>query len=158
MTEKTSKINLTNARLLAVQTIYAHVLGDESWDKLMSRALLGELGGAALVEEGKTEKYVALPAADSGLYTRIVKAYQDNQKVIDEAIKSGLSEKISADKLEPTFLSILRVGFAEFYANPDLDAPIIISEYVDMARSFYEGPEVKIANALLDKFSKVMRG
>lgn len=157
MTDNTSKLGFTNARLLAVQTLYAHIMTDEAWDKLMSRALLGELGGQALAEENKKEDYIALPAADSGLFTRIVQAYRDNAEAIDTAIKSSLSENIAFDKLETTFLCILRAGLAEFYANPETDAPIIINEYVDITRSFYDGTEVKIANGLLHAFSQVLR-
>ena len=38
-----------------------------------------------------------------------------------------------------------------------MSTPIIINEYVDLARSFYDGAEVKIANAVLDKIAKVIR-
>lgn len=156
MTE-TSKLNFTNARLLAVQTLYAHTLGTEDWDKLLSRALLGELGGQALTENGKTEQYVILPPADAGLLTRIVQSYRDHTEEIDTAIREGLSENIAFDRLETTFLCILRAALAEFYAAPETDTPIIINEYVDLTRSFYEGPEVKIANALLDRFARIFR-
>ena len=159
MTDKSSKLNLTNARLLAVQTVYAHALSGDDWDRLMSRALTGDLGGHALVEsEHRAETSVALPAADAGLFTRIVQAYRDHAPGIDTAIQSGLSDKIQFDRLDTTFLCILRTGLAEFYANPDLDAPVIINEYVDITRSFYDGPEVKIANALLDRFARVFKG
>lgn len=158
MAENNSKLSFTNARLLAVQTIYAHMMGDEDWNKLMSRGLLGELGGKALTEENGTEKYVALPAADAGLYTRVVDAYRENADDIDNAIRTSLTEKISFDRLDPTFLCILRAGMAEFYADSETAASIIINEYVDLTRAFYEGSEIKIANAMLDRFSKVIRG
>ena len=156
MPENNSKIAFTNARLLAVQVLYAHEMGEENWDKLMSKALLGELGGEVLTE--KEENRVKLPAADAGLFTRIVKSYQENAEPIDAAIKSGLSEKIAFDRLELTFLCVLRAGMAEFYADAATDTPVIVNEYVDLTRSFFEGPEVKIANAVLDRFAKVIRG
>ena len=156
MSENNSKIAFTNARLLAVQVLYAHEMGEENWDKLMSKALLGELGGEVLTE--KEENRVTLPAADAGLFTRIVKSYQENAESIDSAIKSGLSEKIVFDRLDLTFLCVLRAGMAEFYTDAVTDTPVIVNEYVDLTRSFFEGAEVKIANALLDKFAKVIRG
>ena len=154
MSENGSKLAYTNARLLAVQALYAHEMGEENWDKVMSQALLGELGGEVLAEE----KRVKLPAADAGLFTRIVESYRENAENINEAIKSGLSEKIAFDRLELTFLCILRACMAEFYADSKTDAPIIVNEYVDLTRSFFEGTEIKIANALLDRFSKIIRG
>ena len=62
-----SKLNFTNARLRAVQALYAHQMGDEDWDKVMSRFLLGELGTEALIDENRQEKYITLPEADSEL-------------------------------------------------------------------------------------------
>jgi len=156
MSENNSKIAFTNARLLAVQVLYAHEMGKENWDKLMSKALLGELGGEVLTD--KEETRVKLPDADAGLFTRIVKSYEDHAEEIDTAIKSGLSEKISFERLELTFLCVLRAGMAEFYADSITDAPIIVNEYVDLTRSFFDGTEVKIANAFLDRFAKVIRG
>ena len=156
MLENNSKLAYTNARLLAVQVLYAHEMGEENWDKLMSKALLGELGGEVLTD--KEETRVKLPDADAGLFTRIVKSYEDHAEEIDEAIKAGLSKKITFERLELTFLCVLRAGMAEFYADSMTDAPIIVNEYVDLTRSFFDGTEVKIANAFLDRFAKVMRG
>lgn len=158
MIEKNTKIKFTNARLLAVQTIYAHDFSDESWDKITSRVLLGEMGGEALIEENAHEERVELPAADAELFTRLIKAFSTHADEIDDAIRSALSDNINFDNIEPTLRAILRAGMAEFYANPDLDAPIIINEYVDMTRAFFDGAETKITNALLDRFNKVMRG
>ena len=157
MNDKTSKLNYTNARLLAVQVLYARALGENDWDKLMSQALLGEFGGQALVEQDKTESYVKLPAADAGLFTRIVQSYRENAEAIDTAIRTGLTEKITFERLDPILLCILRAGLAEFYVDSLTDSPVIINEYVDMARSFYDGNEVKVVNALLDRFSKIVR-
>lgn len=158
MSDNISKLNFTNARLLAVQTLYAQSVTEEDWDKVMSRALLGELGGQVLIDEKQEEEYVSLPPADAGLFTRIVQSYRENADSINTAIQSGLSEKISFERLELTFLCILRAGLAEFYANPETPAPIIINEYVDMTRAFYDGAEIKIANAILDRFARVLRG
>ena len=155
--KENSKLSLTNARLLAVQTIYAQMMAEECWDKLMSKALLGEIGGEVLTEENKQEKYLPLTPADAGLYTRIVQSYRENAETINQTIQSGLSEKISFERLEPIFLCILRAGIAEFYADSETEAPIIINEYVDLTQSFFEGTEIKIANALLDRFSKIIR-
>ncbi len=151
-------LKYTNARLLAVQALYAHAVSDESWDKITSRFLLGEMGGEVICEEAGREKYVTIEAADAGLFTRIMKETETHAEDIENAIRGGLSENIEYDKLSLTLLCVLRAGMAEFFANPTLDAPIIVSEYVDVARSFFDGGEVKIVNAVLDKFAKVIRG
>lgn len=158
MTEnKISTQKFTNARLLGVQALYTHMMTAEAWDKIISRFLLGEIGGQIIAEENGKEMYVDISAADAKLFTRIMDVVKERESDLDTMLKSSLSEGVSYDRLEMTLKSILITGMAEFYANPKLDAPVIINEYTDIARSFYDGPEIKITNALLDKFAKVVR-
>lgn len=152
-----SKIKFTNARLLAVQALYAHAVSDASWDKVTSRFLLGEMGGEVILETGRGEEYMPIEGADADLFARLMKAAETNADTIERAIRDSLSDTIQYDRLELTVLCILRAGMAEFFANPELDTPIIINEYVDIARSFFDGPETKIINAVLDRFAKIMR-
>ena len=51
----------TNARLMAVQAGYAKEVSDEMWDKIVSKFLLGEIGGQ-VIEDGIAgrEKYIDL--------------------------------------------------------------------------------------------------
>ncbi|MBO7245026.1 MAG: transcription antitermination factor NusB [Alphaproteobacteria bacterium] len=149
----------TNARLMAVQACYAKEVSDEMWDKVVSKFLLGEIGGQ-VIEDGIAgrEKYIDLQPADAGLFTNIVKEYQEKEEMINEIIRSNLGESLDYERMELLLKCILRMGIAEFYANPDLPAPIIVNEYVDMTRAFFSGTEAKIVNAILDKFAKVIRG
>ena len=150
-----SKQPFTNARLMAVQAYYAKALNHESWDQVISRFLMEEIGGSVL--QGEKEDIIELEPADKSLFTHLTQYVRDNEADLENMIESCFSDKIKKDKLELTFKGILMMGAAEFFVNPDLDTPIIINEYVDLARSFYEGAEVKIANAVLDKLAKVIR-
>lgn len=155
---KSTTQKFTNARLLAVQAAYAKEFSDESWDKMISRFLLGEAGGK-VIQDGIAgrETYVDLQPADAQLFTKLLKEYQEKEKEINHIIQANISSKMDYERLEILLKCILRIGIAEFYVNPGLDAPIIINEYVDMTRAFFDGPEAKVVNAILDKFSKVIR-
>lgn len=148
----------TNARLMAVQATYAQAQTDEKWEKVVSRFLLGETGGM-VIKEGIAGRYEVLPLedADMTLFTKLTKEVQAKDEDLDTIIRTNISQKIDYDRLELVLKCILKVGIAEFYANPRLDTPIIISEYVDITRSFFDESEAGIVNALLDKFSKVIR-
>ena len=150
-----SKQPFTNARLMAVQAYYAKALSNESWDQVISRFLMEEIGGTVL--QGEKEEMVALEPADKSLFAHLTQYVRDNEKDLEKMIESAFSDKIKKDKLELTFKGILLMGAAEFFVNPNLDTPIIVNEYVDITRSFYGGAEVKIANAVLDKLAKVIR-
>ena len=150
-------IKYTNARLMAVQAVYAHTQSDEDWNKLISRFLLEELGGSVIIGKGKTEKTVTLEPADKELFASLVQYVRDNETNLSEIIKSALSDNLKNTTLDAVLESLLTVGTAEFFVNPDLDTPIILNEYVDLARAFYDGTEVKITNAVLDRIAKVLR-
>ena len=155
MANKTLKY--TNARLMAVQAVYAHTQSGEDWNKLISRFLLEEVGGSVIEGDGKTEKYVTLEPADKELFASLVQYVRDNERNLSDTVQAALSDNLKKADLDSVLTALLKVGVAEFYVNPDLDTPIIINEYVDLTRSFYDGPEVKIANAVLDKIAKVLR-
>jgi len=155
MTNNTLKY--TNARLMAVQAVYAHMQSGEDWNQLISRFLLEEMGGSVIDSDGKTEKYVNLEPADKELFSALVQYVRDNEENLAQTVQSALADNLRKASLDAVLGALLKVGVAEFYVHPDLDTPIIINEYVDLARSFYEGSEVKIANAVLDKVAKVLR-
>ncbi len=152
-----STLKYTNARLMAVQAVYAHAQSDEDWNKLISRFLLEEVGGSVIDGEGKNEEVVVLEPADKELFASLVQYVRDNENNLQETVQAALSDNLKGVISGSILSALLKVGVAEFYVNSDLDAPIIINEYVDLARSFYDGAEIKIANAVLDKVAKVLR-
>lgn len=147
----------TNARLLAVQALYAHYLTGEKLDRITSRFLLGGLGGKVIDEVSGRETVVPIEPADAKLFTRLLQEVQEKDSDLDDVIRSNLTEKVDYARLEILVRCILKVGLAEFYVNSKLDAPIIINEYVDLTKSFFDGPEIKLVNGILDKFSRVLR-
>lgn len=53
--------------------------------------------------------------------------------------------------------AILRAGAYGLAFRKDVPARAVISEYVAVARSFYEGEEVGMVNAVLDKLARDVR-
>lgn len=148
----------TNARLMAVQAVYAKELSGESWEKVMSSFLMGEAGGK-VIQEGITgrEEIIPLEPADAKLFTNLVNTVKEQDDILTQVIQTNISQKIDYDRLELILKCILKVGLAEFYVNSSLDAPIIINEYTDLTHAFFNGPEPKIINALLDKYAKILK-
>jgi N utilization substance protein B len=42
-------------------------------------------------------------------------------------------------------------------AHHDIDAPVIISDYINVGHAFFDRGETKLINGLLDKVAKKMR-
>ena len=94
---------------------------------------------------------------DTALFSNIVQEASKRKQEINDIIMQSLSKDWDKDRIELLLQCILTAGICEFFVNPTLDAPVIINEYVDITRSFYDGPEVKLVNAVLDNFSKKIR-
>ena len=55
------------------------------------------------------------------------------------------------DDKELLLKSILLCGAYEILAHSDLDRALVISEYLHVAKAFFDGAESKLINAVLDK-------
>jgi N utilization substance protein B len=51
-------------------------------------------------------------------------------------------------------LQILRAGTYELIARPDISKATAISEYVDVAKAFFDDREAKFVNGVLDAVAK----
>ena len=157
MTKKTQRF--TNARLNAVQAIYSSQITDKPVAQIIFDFIHQNIGHDVLEENDfGEERFVPLADADSELFSKIVQEATNRHIQLDDIIFHSLSDGWDKDRIEILLRSILRAGLAEFFVQPDLDAPIIINEYTDIAASFYDGPEPKLVNAILDKFAKALRG
>ena len=57
-------------------------------------------------------------------------------------------------RLDKTMLQILRAGTYELIARPDISKATAISEYVDVAKAFFDDREAKFVNGVLDAVAK----
>ena len=53
--------------------------------------------------------------------------------------------------------AILRAGAYELLARSDVPVGAVVSEYVDVAKAFFDGREAGFANGLLDAIGKDVR-
>ncbi len=153
---KGSKIaRQTAARLAAVQAVYQMKANDQSAKSVISEFKAHRMGVPL------EEQEMVLP--DGILFEGIVDGVSDRQSDIKEVIDTLLSEQnkskssASLDSMEPLLGSVLLCGAFELLAHHDIDAPIIISDYLEVTHAFYEGGESKLVNGILDNVSKTVR-
>ena len=155
----TKTLKYTNARLNAVQALYALEVNKLPVEKVIFDFLNGFVGQTLVNEdENGKEEILPLPDMDKELFSKIVQEAHSRQKELDDVIFAALKEGWENDRIETLLQAILRAGLAEFFVNPDLDATIIINEYVDITKSFYDNAEPALVNAVLHKFSQVIKG
>jgi len=98
----------------------------------------------------KTEK------ADKNHLCRILKGVTKNQKLIDSDIKDNLIGW-SLSRIDTVSRAILRSALYELKECNDIPVKVIINEYIEISKSFFEGEEPNFINGILDKISKIYR-
>src|SRR3989338_3421191 len=91
---------------------------------------------------------------DASYFKELVLATFSNQQDLDDRIKNVLSSSWKLERLDPVARAILRVAACELVHFPLTPIPVVINEYVEIAKGFFEKPDVSFIHASLDKISK----
>lgn len=143
------------ARLVAVQALYRASYEQETLADVIAETLLET---ESLVEhEDAKDGLPALDKPDADLFASIVNGVKANEDQLVEMLKGALDERHSFDRMEKLLRDIFLAGAFELYHHPDIQSGIIINDYVDVARAFFNAKEPALVNAVLDKLSKTLR-
>ncbi|MBR1778005.1 MAG: transcription antitermination factor NusB [Alphaproteobacteria bacterium] len=153
------RTNRSSSRLAAVQALYQYAFGDKTIDAVAREFMAGNIGQELLEEDEITgsETFVPVMPAEPTLFAGILNSYVENEKQINEMINTSFTQEWPAERVELTLKAILQAGTAELMAYPETPVAIVITEYLDLTASFYDGPEIKVVNGMLDKFAKILR-
>ena len=134
------------ARLGAVQALYQMDVGEASLEstlKSFSEHVLGH----------EVEDAQYLPA-DADFFGQIVSGVVTSQLDIDPMIDANLPSDWPVTRIDALLRAILRAAAFELLKRPDIPARVVISEYLDVARAFYEGEVPGLVNGVLDAIAR----
>ena len=134
------------ARLAAVQALYQMDIGRATLEDT-----LAQFGAFHLGREIEGDQY--LPA-DADFFRQIVSGVTKHQLEIDPSVDRALSEGWPIERVDATLRAILRAAAFELLRRKDIPARVVISEYVDIARAFYEDDASGLVNATLDSIAR----
>lgn len=138
------------ARLAAVQALYQmEVSGASTAD------VIAEFDAGKLPRE--SEASIADAEGDPVLFKMLVEKAVDRQATLDRAIARHLSKGWRLERLDAVARAILRAGVAELEQRPDIPVAVVIDEYVEIAKRFFDGPEPGFVNATLDACARDLR-
>lgn len=137
------------ARLAAVQALYQHEMEATRLPALIHEFHQHRLG--ATIEDAEYAE------ADVDFFDDVVKGAVARAEGIDAAIAGKLAQGWSLSRLDKPMKAILRAGTYELMARADVPTGVVISEYVDVAKAFYEKRETGFVNGLLDAIAKEVR-
>ncbi|MES2035720.1 MAG: transcription antitermination factor NusB [Pseudomonadota bacterium] len=140
----------TVARLAAVQALYQMEMSGVGAEHVVrefsEHRFDGDLEGETLAE------------ADEGFFAELVKGVVAEQGSIDTAITARLATGWRLERIDATLRAILRAGAWELIRRPDVPVEVAIDEYVEISKSFFEGPEPGFVNGALDGIARDARG
>jgi N utilization substance protein B len=95
-----------------------------------------------------------LAHADERFFGAVVRGVVQDQAPIDEAITRRLATGWRLERIDATARAILRAGSFEVMRRGDIPSEVAIDEYVEIAKSFFDGPEPAFINATLDAIAR----
>ncbi|HEV7274968.1 MAG TPA: transcription antitermination factor NusB [Devosiaceae bacterium] len=134
------------ARLAAVQALYQMEIGHQSLEDTLAQFNAHHLG-----REIEGDQY--LPA-DADFFRQIVGGVIRAQLDIDPAIDGALQEGWPMTRIDATLRAILRAAAFELLRRKDIPAGVVITEYVDIAKAFYEDDAPRMVNGVLDAIAR----
>jgi transcription antitermination protein NusB len=137
------------ARLAAVQALY--------------QMEVSSAGAETVIREFSEHRFdrdledMTLASADETFFADLVRGVVEHQKAVDAAIARKLAQGWRLERLDATARAILRAGVYELTHRPDVPTEVVIDEYVELAKSFFEGPEPGFVNGALDAVAQDAR-
>ena len=148
---KSSATAMRNAaRLMAVQAVYQMAVNQEP-----AALIVNEYLGLRKNMEWEGETMVA---PDESLFRDIVLGVNERISDLAEIVAANKTQREGQlPQNEPLLQAVLLCGAYELLAHQDVDFPIIISSYMDVAKAFFTGHEPGLINGVLDSIRKVTR-
>lgn len=142
------------ARLAAVQALYQMEVSGVG-----AEAVIREFSEHRFDRDLPTEtgEEVTLAGADEAFFADLVRGVVAEQRTIDAAIARRLASTWRLERIDATVRAILRAGAYELIHRSDVPTEVAIDEYVELAKSFFEGPEPGFVNGALDAVAQDVR-
>ncbi len=137
------------ARLIAVQALYQMDVGGTTLPDALAQFELFRLS-----EDFDGWAY---RPADKGYFRHLVTGVVEQQKVLDPAIHTALPDGWPLTRLDTLLRAILRTATFEIMKRQDIPSAVILNEYLDVARAFYDDVEVRLTNGVLNTLNKRFR-
>jgi transcription antitermination protein NusB len=137
------------ARLAAVQALYQMDVGGAPLTSVISEFTAFRLG-----KEIDGAQY---RDADEQWFKKNVTGVVEDQKLLDPFIHTALAEDWPLKRIDSLLRAILRSGAYELLRRKDVPAKVIISEYIDVTKAFFEDDEPGLVNGVLDRLAHELR-
>lgn len=142
------KAKALSARLRAVQALF-----QADQNKQSMRAVLDEYLRYRSDMEIDGQKLVQ---PDGALLKKILFGVDERRPELESVVDANLNKDAQDRHVEPLLRAVMICAAYELLVQ-EVDSPIIINDYLNVAHSFFERGEVALINGVLDSISKVFQ-
>lgn len=142
------------ARLAAVQALYQQHMENTALARLLDEFHQHRLGRTIDDDAFDEAEYAD---AEVPFFDDIVRGVDARRAEIDDLLTGKLAASWSIARLDKAMLQVLRAGTYELIARKDIPVAVAISEYVDVAKAFFDDGQAKFVNGVLDAVAKDAR-
>lgn len=139
----------SSARLAAVQALY-QIEANGSPAKIVVKEFIDHRINEIIDE-------TPLETADADFFSDIVIGTNERRDEIDSLIKSKLSDDWTLNRIESVARASIRAGIYELISRVDVPTSVIINEYIDATKAFFDDGTPSFVNGILDKIAKEKR-
>lgn len=140
-----------SARLMAAQALYQLMQNDEKPVQLVVEQYIQDAA------EGVEIDGESLVPPDGALLKAIIEGAHSRWDDLETIIQANFQKGKEPRAIEPLLKAILMAASYELMAHHDIDSPILINDYLNVAHGFFEKGEVSLINANLDVIAKAVR-
>ena len=150
-------VDRSSARLAAVQALYEIDMTGISVDPVLQEFLKDRWKPKPGMIEEDEESLPDLAPPDCALLAEIIRGVSAKRDDLDGIIGQALSSEWSVERLELILRATLRAGTFELLSMAEVPAKVIINEYVNVAKAFFDDNKPGLVNGVLDKIARVLR-
>ena len=142
------------ARLTAVQALYEIEMTSTSIDNIFKDFIERRWDNNMILDK-ITDDSSKLALPDKKKFTTIIRGVIINQGNIIRILDKAVSKNIYFDKLDTLIKSILLCATYEICFENLTPNKVILNEYINITKAFYEQNESSLVNGVLDRITKI---
>jgi len=159
------------ARLNAVQALYEMEMSGAGSDSVIQEFMSNRWANAPILDDPDEDdafddegnynpveaQVVEMAEPDQAFFQELVNGISSDRADLDGLITPHLAKEWPMDRLESVLRAILRCGAYELNSVIETPARVVINEYVEVTKAFFDGKEPGLVNGLLDNLAHQVR-
>lgn len=137
------------SRVNAVQFLYQYSITEEDLSEICKQTILPS--SILNFEENKSSK------VDINFFKEILSGAEAHLEEINNIIVDHLSQDWKIERLPLVMVGILRLSIYEILYQTVIPTAVIINEYIEVTRYFFDESEVAFVNGILDTVARKYR-